>query len=224
MLNIPEEAWTRARAAIQNNTDIPEDATRNELLAYNHLLRAHGRMMAEQQDSLNERKRRADASSLNRYLIASGGSRTASARGSAAEPIPRAARILPEGAAQAVARNLGRDMDAEADLIPRTPDAARVALATYLNLNQPLIIKQQSWQQIYSRRKLLHLVEGAHVATRITTHAATSHIELLIDAARSAKIGETSSTTIATNLSERHASVEPSDVPQYRSDLNSRPI
>ena len=28
-------------------------------------------------------------------------------------------------------------MDAEADLIPRTPDAARVALATYLNLNQP---------------------------------------------------------------------------------------
>ena len=29
------------------------------------------------------------------------------------------------------------DLDAEADLIPRTSDAARVALATYLSLNQP---------------------------------------------------------------------------------------
>ena len=29
------------------------------------------------------------------------------------------------------------DMDAEADLIPRTSDAARVALAMYLSLNQP---------------------------------------------------------------------------------------
>ena len=45
VLNIPEEAWVRARVAIQNNTDIPEDATRDELLAYNYLLRAHGRMM-----------------------------------------------------------------------------------------------------------------------------------------------------------------------------------
>ena len=45
--------------------------------------------------------------------------------------------MLPEGAARAVARNLGMDMDAEADLIPRTSDAARVALAMYLSLNQP---------------------------------------------------------------------------------------
>ena len=42
VLNIPEEAWVKARAAIQNNTDIPEDATREDLLAYNHLLRAQG--------------------------------------------------------------------------------------------------------------------------------------------------------------------------------------
>ena len=137
VLNIPEEAWVRARTAIQNNIDIPEDATRDELLAYNHLLRAHGRMMAEQQDSLDERKRRADASSLNRYILSTGGSRASSGRGSAAEPIPRARRVLPEGALRDVARNLGTDLDAEADLIPRTPDAAPVALTTYLSLNQP---------------------------------------------------------------------------------------
>ena len=94
-------------------------------------------MMAEQQDSLDERKRRADASSLNRYLLSTGRSRAGSGRGSAAEPMPRAGRVLPEGAARAVSRNLGADMDAEADLILRTSDAARVALATYLSLNQP---------------------------------------------------------------------------------------
>ena len=51
--------------------------------------------------------------------------------------MPWAGRVLPEGAVRAISRNLGLDLDAEADLIPRTSDAARVALATYLSLNQP---------------------------------------------------------------------------------------
>ena len=38
---------------------------------------------------------------------------------------------------QGVARNLGEAMDTEADLVPKTPDAARMALAAYLSLNQP---------------------------------------------------------------------------------------
>ena len=40
ILNIPEASWAKVRAAIQNNTDIPEDATREDLLAFYHLLRA----------------------------------------------------------------------------------------------------------------------------------------------------------------------------------------
>ena len=40
ILNIPEASWVKARAAILIDTDMPEDATREDLQAYNRLLRA----------------------------------------------------------------------------------------------------------------------------------------------------------------------------------------
>ena len=47
VLNIPEASWAKARAAILNDTEMPEDATREDLQAYNKLLRAQRDMMAE---------------------------------------------------------------------------------------------------------------------------------------------------------------------------------
>ena len=93
--------------------------------------------MAELQDSLDERKRKADESSLRRMLLSGGsGSRSVTGQGSVVQggSRRRAGRVLD---VQGVARNLGEAMDAEADLVPKTADAARMALAAYLSLNQP---------------------------------------------------------------------------------------
>ena len=122
---------------------MPEDATREDLRAYHRLLRAQGDIMAQLQDSLDERKRRADESSIRRMLVVLAGLGSVhglgSARGSTAEGEPRRreGRIILENVIQGVARNLGAAMDEEADLIPKTTDAARMALAAYLSLNQP---------------------------------------------------------------------------------------
>ena len=116
---------------------MPEDATREDLQAYNKLLRAQRDLMAELQDSLDERKRKADESSLRRMLLSTGlGSRSVTGQGSVVQggSRRRAGRVLD---VQGVARNLGEAMDAEADLISKTADAARMALAAYLSLNQP---------------------------------------------------------------------------------------
>ena len=138
VLNITEASWVKARAAILNDTEMPEDATREDLQAYNKLLRAQRNMMAELQDSLDERKRKADESSLRRMLLSTGGSasRSVTGQGSAVKggPRRRAGRVFD---VQGVARNLGEAMDEEADLVPKTADAARMALAAYLSLNQP---------------------------------------------------------------------------------------
>ena len=39
VLVIPEASWAKARAAVRDNTAMPDDSTREDLLAYNRLLR-----------------------------------------------------------------------------------------------------------------------------------------------------------------------------------------
>ena len=77
--------------------------------------------MAELQDSLDERKRKADESSLHRMLYSQGsGSRSVTGQGSVAPGAPRrrAGRIFDtEGADR---WNLEGAMDAEADLVSKT--------------------------------------------------------------------------------------------------------
>ena len=71
-----------------NDTEMPENATREDLQAYNKLLRQQQEMMAQLQNSLDERKRKADESSVRHMLLSSTGgatSRSVTGNGSAVD-------------------------------------------------------------------------------------------------------------------------------------------
>ena len=60
---ISEAAMARAHAAITDGVPMTEDATREELMAYHHLLQQAHNQMQRTRTELDERRRRADESS-----------------------------------------------------------------------------------------------------------------------------------------------------------------
>lgn len=65
-INVSQEAWNRAKDAVDRSVVMPEDATREDMMAYHYLLSKKNQEMAAERAALDERRRLADLSSQRR--------------------------------------------------------------------------------------------------------------------------------------------------------------
>ena len=137
-INVTREEWNRAKDAVERSIVLPPQATQRELMAYHYLLSQKSNNMArlaremeEERRRLDERKRLADLSSQRRAqfsAINSSTGRTPQRRKSRLDGIPEADRAH-------MTRNLESSFmtfDTSGNVIPKTPAAAALAVATYL--------------------------------------------------------------------------------------------
>ena len=128
-----------AMAAVTQGAALPEDATREQLMAYHKILDMQRQRLLRQQRELDERKRRADESSLRRAELSSIGGSSSHANGQHHKSRSRINNI-PERERQEATRDLGNSfmtIDSAGNIMPKTPEGALVAATTYLMANPP---------------------------------------------------------------------------------------
>ena len=128
-----------AMAAVTQGAVLPEDATREQLMAYHKILDMQRHRLLRQQRELDERKRRADESSLRRAELSSIGGSSSHANGQHHKSRSRINNI-PERERREATRDLGNSfmtIDSAGNIMPKTPEGALVAATTYLMANPP---------------------------------------------------------------------------------------
>ena len=115
-----------------------EDATRQELMAYQYLLHRQKRELVKIQQRLNERRAVADESSRCRAQLSSTGGTHGGGH-----PRRSASRLsqVPANERDHLVRDLDlffMSVDAQGNIVPKTPQAALVAAQTYLMATQPV--------------------------------------------------------------------------------------
>ena len=118
---------------------MPEDASREELMAYHNLLHQQHARLAAAQAELDKRKQLADASSERRARLSSLHS-SASQHNSAGRVPKRRSRVqhLPEDDMLELSKSLDSSfmtVDSAGDLMAKTPQGALIAATTYLLSN-----------------------------------------------------------------------------------------
>jgi hypothetical protein len=131
------DEWNIIRAPINNGTAILVDASKEVLQGYHYALHQQGRQLAKEKSEIRRRRESVSASSKAMHEARSNASHTNNRRhnrhGSRVENLEYSDR-----------RNLSRNLDSsflsvdeQGNIIPKTPEAARVAAQAYLYTMKP---------------------------------------------------------------------------------------
>jgi hypothetical protein len=131
------EEWNTIKAAVENGTTIPTDASQNVLLGYHYALRKQSRQLEKQRSEIRRRRDSAIEASVALHAERSNASYTNNRRhrrhGSRVENLEHSDR-------RNISRNLNSSfllVDEQGNIIPMTPEAALVAAQTYLHTTRP---------------------------------------------------------------------------------------
>jgi hypothetical protein len=130
------EAWGKAKKAVTGEVPMAENATREELMAYQYLLHRQRCELLKMQERLNERRAAADESSRRRAALSS----TSTTAGG--HPRRSSSRLnhIPFNERDHLVHDLDlsfMSVDAQGNIVPKTPQASLVATQTYMIATQP---------------------------------------------------------------------------------------
>ena len=139
---ISEAAMARARAAISGGVPMPEDASREELMAYHHLLKQAHDQMHRTRVEFDERRQQADESSERRRQLSSTRQSSSSRRTLVSKDHEHRSRVhrMPRASRREMTRNLDSSfmtVDPTGGVVHITPQAAVIVATTYLLSTQP---------------------------------------------------------------------------------------
>jgi hypothetical protein len=131
-VRLSAEEWNTIKAALEDGTAIPIDASQNLLLGYHYALRNQSKQLEKERSEIRRRRDSTIAASVALHAECSNASYTNSRRhhrhGSRVENLEHSDR-----------RNISRNLDSsflsvdeQGNIIPKTPEAALVAAQTYL--------------------------------------------------------------------------------------------
>jgi hypothetical protein len=129
--------WRIIKIAVEHDTPIPADASKNMLLGYHYTLRQQSKQLAKERIEIQKRKDSAITASAAYHKARSDASYTNSRRhcrhGSRFENLEYSER-------QSLSKNLDSSfllVNEQGNIIPKTPEAALVAAQTYLYTTRP---------------------------------------------------------------------------------------
>jgi hypothetical protein len=136
-IQLSTDEWNTIKAAIEHDTTIPVDASKEVLQGYHYALHRQSRQLAKEKSKIRKRRDSTSAASKAMHEVRSNASHTNSRRhnrhGSRAENLEHSDR-----------RNLSRNINSsflsvyeQGNIMPKTPEATLVAAQTYLYTTQP---------------------------------------------------------------------------------------
>src|SRR4051812_48117526 len=139
VIHLSEEGWAQAREAVAGNKILPVGASRDLLMAYHTLLVEEHKKQVKMQEVLGKRKQAASESSAQRAALSAMGIGSSSHGNHGNKHRSRTENMDPKEHRE-VTRALNAsfmEMDADDNVIPKTPKAAIMVATVYLAYHPP---------------------------------------------------------------------------------------